>query len=161
VLQSDRRPVLEATQLSAGPEATASRGTGAQVLAGVRVVELSNGLPGAQAGQFLADFGADVVQIEPPGGCGLRTHPGWPFWGRGKRAIQLDLGDPGDRAVARQMAVGADVVIETFRPGVADRLCLCYDALAAENPGLVYASITGFGSHGPLAGQIATIAQDP
>jgi len=118
----------------------------------VRVVELSNGLPGAQAGQFLADFGAEVVQIEPTGGGALRAHPAWPVWGRGKRAIQLDLGDPDDRAVARQLAVGADVVIETFRPGVADRLGLGYDKLAAENPGLVYASITGFGRHGRFAG---------
>src|ERR1700689_2509536 len=116
------------------------------VLAGIRVLELSNGLSGVQAGQFLADFGADVVQVEPPGGDPLRAQPAWAFWGRGKRSIELDLHVPADCAVARQLAVGCDVVIETFRPGVAARLGLGYDDLQADNPGLVYVSVSGFGS---------------
>jgi crotonobetainyl-CoA:carnitine CoA-transferase CaiB-like acyl-CoA transferase len=121
------------------------------VLAGIRVLELSNGLSGVQAGQFLADFGADVVQVEPPGGSPLRGQPAWPFWGRGKRSVELDLHDSNDRAVARQLAGRSDVVIETFRPGVAARFGLGYDDLMAENPGLVYVSISGFGSSGPLS----------
>jgi crotonobetainyl-CoA:carnitine CoA-transferase CaiB-like acyl-CoA transferase len=120
-------------------------------LSGIRVLELSNGLPGIQAGQFLADFGADVVQVEPVGGSPLRSQPAWPFWARGKRSVALDLHRADDRDAARRMALAADVVIETFRPGAAARLGLGYDDLAADNPGLVYASITGFGSTGPLA----------
>jgi len=121
-------------------------------LEGLRVVDFSNVLTGAQASQFLADFGADVVHVEPPGGSPLRGQASWPFWGRGKRAIQLDLKEPADLEVALGLARGADVVMETFRPGVADRLGLGYEALSADNPGLVYASVSGFGSQGPYAG---------
>lgn len=120
-------------------------------LTGLRVVDFSNYRTGAQVSQFFADFGADVVHIEPPGGSPLRAQAAWPFWGRGKRSITLDLKDPADHAVALGLAGDADVVIETFRPGVADRLGIGYDALSAGNPGLVYASITGFGRHGPYA----------
>jgi crotonobetainyl-CoA:carnitine CoA-transferase CaiB-like acyl-CoA transferase len=122
-----------------------------RVLSGIQVLELSNGLPGAQAGQFLADFGADVVQVEPPGGSPLRSQPAWPFLARGKRCVQLDLSGPHDRDVARRLALESDVVIETFRPGVAARLGLAYRDLAHENPRLVYVSISGFGSSGPYA----------
>jgi crotonobetainyl-CoA:carnitine CoA-transferase CaiB-like acyl-CoA transferase len=122
------------------------------VLDGIRVLELSNGVAGAQAGQFLADFGADVVQVEPPGGSPLRAEPAWPFWARGKRSVQLDLRTPDGQDVARRLALGRDVVIETFRPGVTERLGLGYGDLAGRHPGLVYASITGFGREGPLAG---------
>lgn len=120
-------------------------------LAGLRVVDFSNLRTGAQASQFLADFGADVVHVERPGGSPLRGEAAWPFWGRGKRGVQLDLKDAADLAVARKLALGADVVIETFRPGVADRLGLGYAALSRENPRLVLASISGFGTKGPYA----------
>ena len=121
-------------------------------LEGVRVVDFSNVLTGAQASQFLADYGADVTHVEPPGGGSLRRQANWPFLGRGKRSIQLDLKDAEDRATAQALAGAADVVIETFRPGVAERLGLGYGQLGAGNPGLVHASITGFGSRGPYAG---------
>jgi crotonobetainyl-CoA:carnitine CoA-transferase CaiB-like acyl-CoA transferase len=121
-------------------------------LSGVRVVDLSNTLTSAHVSGFLADFGADVVQVEPPGGSPLRTQPAYPFWGRGKQSIVLDFHDPDDLGVARRLAVGADVVIETFRPGVVERLGLGADELRAENPALVYASVTAFGRTGPLAG---------
>ena len=107
-------------------------------LSGVRVVDLSNTLTSAHVSGFLADFGADVVQVEPPGGSPLRTQPAYPFWGRGKQSIVLDFHDPDDLGVARRLAVGADVVIETFRPGVVERLGLGADELRAENPALVY-----------------------
>ena len=116
----------------------------------LRVVDFSNYRTGAQASQPFADFGADVIHVEPRGGSPLRDEPSWPFWGRGKRSIQLDLHDSADLAAAIALAKDADVVIETFRPGVADRMGLGYAALSAENPGLVYASISGFGSQGPL-----------
>ena len=115
------------------------------VLEGLRAVDLSETLTGAHISQLLADFGADVVLVERPGGNPLRSQPAWPFWGRGKRSVVLDLQDTADRDVARSLAAGADVVIETWRPGVAERLGLGYDDLAAANPQLVYASVTGFG----------------
>lgn len=121
-------------------------------LSGLRVVDLSNTLTSATASGFLADFGADVVHVEPPGGSPLRTQPAYPFWARGKQSIVLDFHDADDLAVARQLAVGADVVIETFRPGVVERFGLGADELRAENPALVYASVTAFGRTGPLAG---------
>ena len=120
-------------------------------LSGLRVVDLSNTLTSATVSGFLADFGADVVHVEPPGGSPLRTQPAYPFWGRGKQSIVLDFHDAADLRVARELAVGADVVIETFRPGVVERLGLGADELRAENPALVYASVTAFGRTGPLA----------
>ncbi len=121
-------------------------------LAGLKVVDFSNFRTGAQTSQVLADFGADVIHVELPGGSPLREEAAWPLWGRGKRSIQLDLKKADDLAVARGLCVQADIVVESFRPGVADRLGIGYDALSANNPGLIYASITGFGSKGPLAG---------
>ena len=120
-------------------------------LDGIRVVELSTTLTSATISGFLADFGADVVTVEPPGGSPLRTQPAFPFWGRGKRSVVLDLGAPDDAAAARSLAAHADVVIETFRPGVVERFGLGYDDLAPVNPRLVYASVTAFGRTGELA----------
>src|SRR5688572_19482503 len=93
-------------------------------LAGLQVVELSTTLTSATISGFLADFGADVVAVEPPGGSPLRTQPSFPFWGRGKRSVVLDLAAPADAEVARSLAIGADVVIETFRPAVVERFGL-------------------------------------
>src|SRR5438309_11984611 len=109
-----------------------------EALSGLRVLDLSNSPAGAQATQTLADFGADVVPVGPPGGSPLRQPPGYPFIARGKRSVVLDLQDDADRAVARSLAAGGDVIVETFRPGVAERLGMGYDDLSAENPGLVY-----------------------
>jgi crotonobetainyl-CoA:carnitine CoA-transferase CaiB-like acyl-CoA transferase len=120
-------------------------------LAGLRVLDLSNSLAGAQATQTLADFGAEVVQVEPPGGSSLRDLPSFPMIGRGKKSMMLDLHDADDAALAREMAFGADVLVETFRPGVMERLVLGYEELSAANPGLVYGSVTGFGRTGPYA----------
>jgi crotonobetainyl-CoA:carnitine CoA-transferase CaiB-like acyl-CoA transferase len=120
-------------------------------LAGISVVDLSDTLAGAQATQLLADFGADVVLVEPPGGATLRRQPAWPAWGRGKRSAILDLKTPDDIAVARRLAADADVVVETWRPGVAERLGLGYAELEATNTRLIYASVTAFGRDGPYA----------
>ncbi len=121
-------------------------------LAGLRVLDLSNSPAGAQASQTLADFGAEVVQIEPPGGSGLRGLPMFPLIARGKKSMVLDLHTADDLEVARAMAGGADVLIETFRPGVMERLGLGYDDLVKTNPRLVYGSVTAFGRTGPYAG---------
>lgn len=120
-------------------------------LSALRVVDFSDGLVGAQMSGLLADFGADVVHVELPGGSRLRTQPAWPFWGRGKRSLVLDLSSAADRRVARALAARADVLIETWRPGVAERLGLGYEDLSPTNPRLVYASVTGFGRDNPLS----------
>jgi crotonobetainyl-CoA:carnitine CoA-transferase CaiB-like acyl-CoA transferase len=120
-------------------------------LAGLRVLDFSNSLAGAQASQTLADFGAEVVHVEPPGGSSLRDLPSFPMIGRGKKSMVLDLHDAGDAGLARAMALGADVLIETFRPGVMERLGLGFEKLSAANPRLVYGSVTGFGRKGPYA----------
>ncbi|HEY3670885.1 MAG TPA: CoA transferase [Acidimicrobiia bacterium] len=120
-------------------------------LAGLRVVDLSTTLTSATISGFLADFGADVVAVEPPGGSPLRSQPAFPFWGRGKRSIVLDLDATDDADVARALVARADVVIETFRPGVVERFGLGYDDLVSTNPGVVYVSVTAFGRTGELA----------
>ncbi|HEY2330484.1 MAG TPA: CoA transferase [Acidimicrobiales bacterium] len=126
-----------------------TEGTGA--LAGLVVVDLTTTLPSAYTSLLFADCGAEVIQVEPPGGSHLREQAAWPFWLRGKKSIELDYHDPADLAVARSLAADADLVIEAFRPGVTDRLGLGYEQLSAENPGLVYTSITGFGPTGKYA----------
>ena len=120
-------------------------------LEGLHVVDLSTTLVGAHASQLFADFGAEVVVVEPPGGSPLRQQAAFPFWGRGKKSIELDLKDPADAAVARGLAEQSDVLIETWRPGVAERLGLGYEDLREANPRLVYGSVTGFGRSGPLS----------
>ncbi len=120
-------------------------------LDGLRVLDLSPDSLGAHVSQTLADFGADVLWIESPAGNRLREQPSFPFLGRGKRSLVADIHTPQGVETVRNLAASADVLIETFRPGVAERLGLGYEALAASNPGLVYTSITGFGREGPWA----------
>jgi crotonobetainyl-CoA:carnitine CoA-transferase CaiB-like acyl-CoA transferase len=120
-------------------------------LAGLRVVDLSWGLAGALSTLVLADYGADVLRIEPPDGDVLRGEPAWPFWGRGKQSVVLDLRQADGRATTRRLIERADVVVTTFRPGRAERWRLAYEDFADQHPGLVYASITGFGRRGPYA----------
>jgi crotonobetainyl-CoA:carnitine CoA-transferase CaiB-like acyl-CoA transferase len=127
------------TEMAAGP------------LAGLRVLDLSNSPAGAQASQTLADFGAEVLCVEPPGGSALRSLPSFPLIGRGKQSIVLNLHDADDASLARQLARGADVLVETFRPGVTERLGLGYEDLSKENRRLVYGSVTAFGRTGPYA----------
>lgn len=132
-----------------------------QVLSGLRVLDFSNVRTGAQVGQTLADFGAEVILIERPGGTALRGDAAWPFWARGKQSIALDLKSPDDLAVAHSLATSADVVIESFHPGVADRLGIGFDTLSALNPRLIHGSITGFGRNNAfseLAGYEGVVA---
>jgi crotonobetainyl-CoA:carnitine CoA-transferase CaiB-like acyl-CoA transferase len=130
-------------------------------LAGLLVVDLSTTLPGAQATQFLADAGADVIVVEGPQGSPLRADPGWPGLLRGKRSIALDLhpgdasaGDAsaGDSAVLDGLLRRADVLVTTMRPAAAARLGLTAERLAEAYPRLVAAMITGWGTRGPWAG---------
>ena len=132
-------------------------------LAGVRVLDFSRVLAGPYCTMVLADLGAEVIKVERPG-AGDETR-GWgpPFAGeeagyflavnRGKRSLALDLGDDRAAPVLRALVQRADIVIENFRAGVADRLGLGYEALSALAPQLVYCSITGFGSGREPAGR--------
>ena len=128
-------------------------------LAGVKVLDLTQIMAGPMCTLLLADLGADVIKIERPGSgddtrrMGTRLPNGFSAGflalNRNKRSIALDLRSDDGKAVFRRMAQTADVVVENFRPGVMERLGLGYDALAAINPRLVYASISGFGGSGP------------
>ena len=118
---------------------------------GLRIVDFTSAFPGALATMVLADAGAEVVKVEPPGGDPTRRQYASIMWHRGKKSVVLDLKSAQGQADAKRLAASADAVIESFRPGVAKRLSIGYEALAKENPGLVYCSITGFGEKGPLA----------
>ncbi len=122
-------------------------------LQGLRVVDFGQGVAGPYCGQLLADHGADVIKVEPPRGDWSRTlgAEGGVFYSvnRNKRGLCLDLRDEEACAAARTLALGADVVVESFRPGVMDRLGLGAAALRAQRPALVYCSVTGFGPDGP------------
>lgn len=120
----------------------------ADALGGIRVVDLSRGFAGALVTQFLGDYGAEVIRVEPPEGDRLRGAPAFYLWQRNKKSVALDLHGAKEREQARRLAQRADVVVLDFRPGVAERLGLDYESIAAANPGLLYCSITGFGRGG-------------
>lgn len=120
-------------------------------LAGRLVLDFSLYLPGPYATRVLADLGADVLRIEPPtGDPGRHFMPGaQAFLDRGKRAIRLDLKTGAGVEVAQRLLATADVVVEGFRPGVADRLGIGFAEAASRRPGVVYCSISGYGQTGP------------
>jgi len=118
-------------------------------LLGVKVLEFGQYIPGPMLGMMLSDQGADVIKVERPGGDPARSEPAFATWNRGKRSVVLDLKTPEGQAAAAGLAKKADVVIENYRPGVADRLGIGYDTLSKENPGLLYCSIPGFGEDSP------------
>ena len=118
---------------------------------GLRVIDFTQSYPGALATMVLADAGAEVIKVERPGGDPTRRHYAWVMWHRGKQSVVLDLKTPEGAAQGKALAATADVVIESFRPGVAERLGVGYAALAKGNPGLVYCGISGFGAKGPWA----------
>ena len=135
------------------PATPSSSGT---PLDGIKVADFSRVLAGPLTTMTLADLGAQVLKIERPGGGDDTRHwgPPWTTHGssyfesvnRTKRSIGLDLKNPDDLAVAREIAAEADVVVENLKSGTMARLGLGYEDLAEANPGLVYCSITGFGS---------------
>ena len=130
-----------------------------QALAGIRVLDATQVMAGPFCTMLLGDLGADVVKVEPPGGDSTRTMAGSQgtespgFWSinRNKRGIVLDLKDPSAQDVFRSLAARADILVENYRPGAMDALGLGYEELRKRNPGLIYASISGFGATGPYA----------
>src|SRR2546426_7281172 len=128
-------------------------------LSGIRILDLSRLLPGAYASQMMADFGADVIKVEEPesGDYGRFMPPHGPDGmslyftaiNRNKRSITLNLKKEEGRDVFLRLVCQADVVLESFRPGVMDRLGLGYEQLKEINPGLVYCAISGYGQDGP------------
>lgn len=127
---------------------------------GVKVLDLSRLLPGPFCSMLLADFGADVIKVEDPrGGDYMRNWP--PLFGsssgfhmvlnRNKRSLTLNLKHPEGNLIFKQLVQEADVLLEGFRPGVMERLGLGYETLCEINPRLIYCSISGYGSDGPLA----------
>lgn len=132
-----------------------------QFLAGIKSVEICQVAAGPFCGMLLADFGAEVIKVEPTDGDSLRQWP--PLTGgfsenfaslnRGKRSIALDLKQPADRDLARKLVLEADVLIENNRPGVLERLGLGWGWFAEHHPSLVYCSISAFGQTGPRAAE--------
>ena len=130
----------------------------ARPLAGLKVLELGALIAGPFCTKLLAEFGSEVVKIEPPGqGDPLRkwrfvrdgTSVWWHVQSRGKRSVALDLRQPEGQAIARKLALAADIVVENFRPGTLEAWGLGYEALAAENPRLIMVRISGYGQTGP------------
>ncbi|KJY33920.1 carnitine dehydratase, partial [Streptomyces katrae] len=117
----------------------------------MRVVELAGIGPGPFAAMLLADLGADVVRVDRPGGGGLAIDPAYDVTNRNKRSVLVDLKSPEGPARVLELAERADVLIEGFRPGVAERLGVGPEECLARNPALVYGRMTGWGQEGPLA----------
>lgn len=129
-------------------------------LKGIRVLDFTQIGAGPNCTMTLCDLGAEVIKVEPPSGeLGRKLGPPWygdesPVhiaFNRGKKAICLDLKDEGDRGRALELCLSADVVVESYRPGVMKRFGLGHEALAKAKPALIYCSVTGFGQTGPMA----------
>jgi formyl-CoA transferase len=133
----------------------------ARALDGIRVLDVTQVMAGPFCAMLLADLGADVIKIEPPGGDSTRQMPGgtgldspsFNAVNRGKRGASLNLKSPAGRDVFVRLARASDIVIENYRPGVMDALGLGYPQLSALNPRLIYASISGYGQTGPARGK--------
>jgi crotonobetainyl-CoA:carnitine CoA-transferase CaiB-like acyl-CoA transferase len=120
-----------------------------QALSGFRVIDFSHYIAGPYASMLLAELGAEVIKIERPRGDPYRKEPGFRVFNRSKKGIKLDLKTDEGQKIALELAEHADVVIESFRPGVAGRLGIGYDTVQKLNPKAVYCSISGFGQTGP------------
>jgi formyl-CoA transferase len=130
-------------------------------LADLVVVELGTLIAGPFCGQILADFGAEVIKVEDPGtGDPMRQwgrslpqglSPWWPVIGRNKKSVTVNLRAPEGQAIVRELALKADVLVENFRPGTMEKWGLSWDSLAAANPRLIMARVSGFGQTGPYA----------
>jgi formyl-CoA transferase len=152
-----------AASATSSPSSAPASTTSASALAGLKVIELGQLIAGPFAGKTLADFGAEVIKVEPPaaegtaGGDPLRQwrmlHQGLSVWwqvqSRNKKSVVLDLRTPEGRAVARELIDQADVLIENFKPGTMEKWGMGYKALSTTNPGLIMLRISGYGQSGP------------
>jgi formyl-CoA transferase len=130
-------------------------------LADLTVIEMGTLIAGPFCGQILGDFGAEVIKIEDPGtGDPMRQwgrslpgghSPWWPVIGRNKKSVTLNLRTDEGQALARTLIGKADILVENFRPGTLEKWGMTYEALAADNPGLIMARVSGFGQTGPYA----------
>ncbi|AMW14174.1 carnitine dehydratase [Streptomyces qaidamensis] len=130
---------------------TTARTPGHGPLSGVRVVELAGIGPGPFAAMLLADLGADVVRVDRPGGPGLAIDPACDVTNRNKRSVVVDLKAPDGPERVLDLTARADILVEGYRPGVAERLGVGPEPCHARNPRLVYGRMTGWGQDGPLA----------
>lgn len=143
---------MSSTSVSGGAEPEPEAGPGGgQPLSGLAVVELAGIGPAPFAAMVLADLGAEVLRVDRPGGTSYPGDPRHDLLNRGKRSVAVDLRQPAGAAAVRALAARADVLLEGFRPGVAERLGVGPDQCRAANPRLVYGRMTGWGQHGPLA----------
>jgi crotonobetainyl-CoA:carnitine CoA-transferase CaiB-like acyl-CoA transferase len=139
-------------------DSSTARNTAAGPLHGVRVLDLSAYIAGPYGCTLLADQGAEVIKIEPPGGDNLRQYPSTlpsesrAFLGvnRSKRGVVLDLKRPGDHAALLRLVREADVLVHNFRPSVPKRLKIDHEFLSTINPRLIYCAVTGYGENGPM-----------
>ncbi len=117
----------------------------------LRIILIGSGAAAEVATMVLADFGADVIKIEPPEGDPLRAHRAAPMWLRGKRSAVLDLATAEGQRALQRLAAGADVVVSAYAPGEAERVSAGFEDLRRHNARLIYCAITGWGQHGPYA----------
>lgn len=149
-------------------QTTATRPTAAPLsrgaLAGIRVIEIGQMIAGPFAGRMMADFGAEVIKIEPPGVGDPMRHWGhlqidgqalwWPSIARNKKSVSLDLRKPEGQTILRKLVAEADVLIENFRPGTLEKWGIGPEKLHEFNPGLVIARVSGYGQTGPYADRV-------
>jgi crotonobetainyl-CoA:carnitine CoA-transferase CaiB-like acyl-CoA transferase len=138
-------------------------------LEGIKVIDAATLFAGPLAATILGDFGAEVIKVEHPKGDPSRSHGyakdgiglWWKMLGRNKRAVTLSMSTPEGAEIFKKLARDADIVIESFRPGTFERWGLSYEELTQENPGLVFARVTGFGQFGPYSNRpgFGTIAE--
>src|SRR3990172_3848200 len=132
-----------------------------QSLNGIRVIDLTRLYPGPLCTLMLADLGADVIKVEAPGGEPARYYPPYQFGtgagflqlNRGKRSITLDLKKEKGAGVLKRLLQNADILVESFRPGVMKGLGLDYETMSKNTLSLIYCSVTGYGQSGPYARQ--------
>lgn len=140
--------------MDTAPSPAPAASTSPPALSGITVLDLSSVGPAARAGRMLSDYGATVVKVAPvPRNAGVQIQP--PFYAysghRDMLRVQIDLKADAGREAFLRLAAAADVVIESFRPGVVTRLGIDYDAVRARNPGIVYCSTSGYGQSGPAS----------
>ena len=127
-----------------------------QPLEGISVLDFSHGMAGSIATMVMADFGAEVIKVEPPGGHRFHAGPPSRQWDRGKKSVTLDLKTGEGRRDALALSRRSHVVIESYRPGVATRLGVGYKELGGQRPDLVYCSISAWGPQAPTPATRAT-----